>query len=156
MKWATLVSRSTITQRESYPDRVLGNPTTKSVAISSHSHSGTCKGYNFLAGRWCLTLTLWQVSQRATYLATSLHSIPPIGCLEILVHLIPSWMHGISGLMSLSKYLMLQSLGIRHTNHSFVPQHPWSSSVNLGDFSSLLSRFIFLIFSSSSWPFRIS
>jgi hypothetical protein len=53
----------------------------------------------------------------------SLHSVPPVGCLEILVPLIPSWMNGISGLVSLSKYLILQFLDVRHTNSSFVPQH---------------------------------
>jgi hypothetical protein len=79
-----------------------------------------------------------------------LHSVSPIGCLVIMVHLIPSWMNGISGLVSLLKYLMLQSLGIMHTNPSFVSQHPWLSFVNPGDFSSLVSRFIFLIFSSFS------
>jgi hypothetical protein len=53
----------------------------------------------------------------------SLYSIPPTGCLEVLVHLIPSLVNGISGLMSLSKYLTLQFLDVRHTNPSFVPQH---------------------------------
>jgi hypothetical protein len=53
----------------------------------------------------------------------SLYSIPPIGCLEIMVHLIPSWMNGISRLVSLSKYLILQFFDVRHTNPSFVPQH---------------------------------
>jgi hypothetical protein len=53
----------------------------------------------------------------------SLHSVPPIGCLEIMEHLIPSWMNGISGHVGLSKYLILHFLDIRHTNHSFVPQH---------------------------------
>jgi hypothetical protein len=38
----------------------------------------------------------------------SLHSIPPIGGLEIMVHLIPSWINGISILMCLTKYLILQ------------------------------------------------
>jgi hypothetical protein len=52
----------------------------------------------------------------------SLHSVAPIGCLEISVHLIPSRMNGISGLVSLMKYLFLQFLDIRHTNPSFVPQ----------------------------------
>jgi hypothetical protein len=37
----------------------------------------------------------------------SLHTIPPISGLEIMVHLIPSWMNGISGLVSLMKYLIL-------------------------------------------------
>jgi hypothetical protein len=37
----------------------------------------------------------------------SLHSIPPISGLEIVVHLIPSWMNGISRLMRLTKYLIL-------------------------------------------------
>jgi hypothetical protein len=53
----------------------------------------------------------------------SLHSIPPICCLEILVHLIPSWMNEISRLESVSKYLVLQLLDVRHTDPSFVPQH---------------------------------
>jgi hypothetical protein len=30
----------------------------------------------------------------------SLHSIPPISCLEIMVHIIPSWMNGISRLVA--------------------------------------------------------
>jgi hypothetical protein len=53
----------------------------------------------------------------------SLHPIPPIGCLEIMVHLIPSWMNGISGLMSLSKYLIIKLLDVRHSDSSFVPQN---------------------------------
>jgi hypothetical protein len=53
----------------------------------------------------------------------SLNSIPPMGCLEIMVHLIASQVNQISGLVSLSKYLILQFLDVRHTNPSFVPQH---------------------------------
>jgi hypothetical protein len=53
----------------------------------------------------------------------SLHSIPPISVLEIMVHLIPSWMNGISELVSLTKYFILQLLNIRHTDPSFVPQY---------------------------------
>jgi hypothetical protein len=52
-----------------------------------------------------------------------LRTIPPISGLEIMVHLIPSCMNGISGLMSITKYLILQLLDVRHTNPSFVPQH---------------------------------
>jgi hypothetical protein len=50
-------------------------------------------------------------------------SIPSIGCPEIMVNLILSWMNGIRGLVSLSKYLILQFLDVGHTNPSFVPQH---------------------------------
>jgi hypothetical protein len=53
----------------------------------------------------------------------SLHTIPPISGLEIMVHLIPSGMNGISGLVSLMKYLILQLLDARHTNPPLVPQH---------------------------------
>jgi hypothetical protein len=53
----------------------------------------------------------------------SLHSIPPICGLEIMVHLIPSRMNGIGKLMCLMKYLILQSLDARHTNPSLVPQN---------------------------------
>jgi hypothetical protein len=51
------------------------------------------------------------------------HSIPPICGLEILVHLIPSWMNGISRLMYLRKYLILQFLDVMYTNPSLVPQY---------------------------------
>jgi hypothetical protein len=37
----------------------------------------------------------------------SLHTIPLISDIEIMVYLIPSWMNGISGLVSLMKYLIL-------------------------------------------------
>jgi hypothetical protein len=53
----------------------------------------------------------------------SLHSISPIGCLEVLVHLIPSWMNEISGIVSLLKYLILQFLDVRHACNSFAPQY---------------------------------
>jgi hypothetical protein len=53
----------------------------------------------------------------------SLHTIPPISGLKITVHRIPSWMNGISGLMSLMKYLILLLLDVRHTDPSVVPQH---------------------------------
>jgi hypothetical protein len=52
-----------------------------------------------------------------------LHTVPPISGLEIMVHLIPSRLNGISGLVTLTKYLILQLFGIRHTNLPFVPQH---------------------------------
>jgi hypothetical protein len=51
----------------------------------------------------------------------SLHSIPPISDLEIMLHLIPSWMNGISRFMCFRKYLILQFLGVRHTNPSLIP-----------------------------------
>jgi hypothetical protein len=53
----------------------------------------------------------------------SLYSIPPISGLEIMVHLIPSWMNGISKLMRFTKYLILQFFDVRNTNPSLVPQH---------------------------------
>jgi hypothetical protein len=52
-----------------------------------------------------------------------LHTISPISYLEIMVHLIPSWMNEISGLVSLTWYLILQLLDVRHTDPSFVPQY---------------------------------
>jgi hypothetical protein len=52
-----------------------------------------------------------------------LHTIPLISGLEIMVHLIPSWMNGISKLMWFTKYLILQLLDIRHIDPSFVLQH---------------------------------
>jgi hypothetical protein len=52
-----------------------------------------------------------------------LHTIPPKSGLEIMLHLIPFWMNGISGLMSDTKYLILHQLEVRHTDPSFVSQH---------------------------------
>jgi hypothetical protein len=53
----------------------------------------------------------------------SFHTVPPISGLEIMVHLIPSWMNGISRLMCFTKYLRLSFLDVRYTNPSLVPQH---------------------------------
>jgi hypothetical protein len=53
----------------------------------------------------------------------TLHTVPPISGLEIMVQLIPSWMNGISRLVSLTKYLILLPLDVRHTYPAFVPQH---------------------------------
>jgi hypothetical protein len=50
-----------------------------------------------------------------------LHSIPPISGLEIVVHLISSWMNGISRLMPFMKYLILQLLEVRNTNPPLLP-----------------------------------
>jgi hypothetical protein len=52
-----------------------------------------------------------------------LHSIPPISGLEIMIHLIPSGMNGISRVMRFTKYLILQLLDARHTYPPLVPQH---------------------------------
>ena len=43
MKWTDLVNRSTTTHIASYPSIVLGNPTTKSMVIWSHFHSGSSR-----------------------------------------------------------------------------------------------------------------
>jgi hypothetical protein len=51
----------------------------------------------------------------------SLHSIPPISGLEIMVHHIPFWVNGISRLMHLMKYHILQLLDARHTDPPLVP-----------------------------------
>jgi hypothetical protein len=53
----------------------------------------------------------------------TLHFIPTVGCLEIIVHLIFFWMNGISGLVSLIKYLILQFLNVSHINSFFVPPY---------------------------------
>jgi hypothetical protein len=53
----------------------------------------------------------------------SLHTIPPLSGLDIMVHLVPSGMNGISGLVSLMKYFILQFLDVRHANPPLLPQH---------------------------------
>jgi hypothetical protein len=53
----------------------------------------------------------------------SFHIVPLISGLEIMVHLIPFRVNGISRLMCFTEYLILQFLDVRHTNPSLVPQH---------------------------------
>jgi hypothetical protein len=53
----------------------------------------------------------------------SLYFIPPISGLEIMVHLIPSWINGISRLMRFTKYLILQFLNARNTYPPLVPKY---------------------------------
>jgi hypothetical protein len=65
-KWAIFVSRSMITQMESYPFVVLGNTTTKSMLISSHFHVVIGKDCNGPAVFICMALTRLQVSHLAT------------------------------------------------------------------------------------------
>jgi hypothetical protein len=69
-----------------------------------------------------------------------LHTIAPISGLEIMVHLIPSWMNRIKGLMSLTEYLIFHLLDIRYTDLSFIPQ-PSLNRIK-GDFSSLILHLI--------------
>jgi hypothetical protein len=80
----------------------------------------------------------------------SLHTVPPISGLEIMVHLIPSRMNGISGLVSLMKYLILQLPDVRHTNPPLVPKHTFIILQETRCFASLMLRFISWIFSSSN------
>jgi hypothetical protein len=49
------------------------------------------------------------------------HSIPPVGNLEILIHLIASEVNKVSRIMSFSKYEVLDFLDVRYTDSSFVP-----------------------------------
>jgi hypothetical protein len=65
-KWAILVSRSMITQMESKPFAVLGNPTMKSILISSHFHVGIGKDCNGPTALRCMAMTRLQVSHLAT------------------------------------------------------------------------------------------
>jgi hypothetical protein len=53
----------------------------------------------------------------------SLHTIPLTSDLEIMVHLISSGMNRISGLVSVTKYLILQLIDVRHANPPLLPQH---------------------------------
>jgi hypothetical protein len=53
----------------------------------------------------------------------SLHTVSPISGLEIMVHLIPSGMNGISRLMCFTNYLILSFLDVGHINPSLVSQH---------------------------------
>ena len=71
-KWVDLVNLSTITHMKLYPFCVLGNPSTKSIVMCSHFHSGINKGFNNPDGLWCSILTCWQVRHSATNFAISL------------------------------------------------------------------------------------
>jgi hypothetical protein len=121
---ATLASRSTITQRESFsrlsPRQLHGKLHSNLFPLPlgylkglQQSSMSLMLGFDSLSG----------VTKSNLLGNVSLHSVPPIGCLEILVHLIPSWMNGISRIVSLFKYLILQFLDIRHTCNSFVSQY---------------------------------
>jgi hypothetical protein len=53
----------------------------------------------------------------------TLHSIPTVGCLEILIHLVASWVDEVCRIMSFSEYYILAFLDIGYTNPSFVPEY---------------------------------
>ena len=66
MKWADLVNLSIITQIESNFPNVFGRPTTKSIVILSHFHSGMGILWSVLLGLWCSYFTCWQFGHLAT------------------------------------------------------------------------------------------
>jgi hypothetical protein len=157
MKLATFANRSTITQIESYPSWVRGNPTMKSIPISSHFHSGIFKGCSSPAGLWCSAFTLWQVSHNDTYSAMS-HFIPyqqyqVFKSLYILV--LPWWIEYAESWTSRSmSFLWCFRLGthIRFPNHRV----PWLSSEKSLVLLSLINCHISFSFASSNYPFWIS
>jgi hypothetical protein len=65
--------------------------------------------------------SLTSVTKSNILSSVSLHSIPPVSDLDIMVHLIPPWMNGIGRLMRFMKYLILQLLDVGHINPSLVP-----------------------------------
>jgi hypothetical protein len=70
--------------------------------------------------------SLTSVTKSNVFGNVSLHTIPSISGIDTMVHLIPSEMNGISGLLCFIKYLIFQPLDVRHTNPSFVPQHSFN------------------------------
>jgi hypothetical protein len=109
-----------------YPKVTISIPSPRQSHDKIHSYLyplplGYLQGLQDLSGSLMLRLdSLIGVSNSNILSNISLHSILPIGCIEVLVHLIPSWTNGISGIVSLLKYLILQFLNVRHTDPSFV------------------------------------
>jgi hypothetical protein len=68
---AIFVSQSMITQMESYPFTVLGNPTIKSMLISSHFHVGIGKDCNRPVAFMCMALTRLQVPHSVQFQSSS-------------------------------------------------------------------------------------
>jgi hypothetical protein len=156
MKWATFVHQSTITQMESYPTWVRGNPTMKSILISSHFHSRIFKGCSSPAGLWCSAFTLWQVSHNNTYSAMS-HFIPYhqywiFKSLYILILL--GWIEYAESWTSQS---MSSLRCFRLGTHIHFPNHrvPRLSSEKVLVLLSLINCRISFSFVSSNCPFRI-
>jgi hypothetical protein len=53
----------------------------------------------------------------------TLHPVPPVGKLEILIHFISSGVNGVCQIMSFSEYDVLNFLIIRYTNPPLVPKY---------------------------------
>jgi hypothetical protein len=157
MKWATFVKRSTITHIESYSAWVRGNPTIKSILISSHFHSGIFKGCSSPVGLWCSAFTLWQVSHNDTYSTMSrfipYHQYRVFKSLYILV--LPGWIEYAESWASQSmSSLRCFRLGthIRFSNHKV----PWLSFEKSLVLLSLINCLISFNFASSNSPSQIS
>jgi hypothetical protein len=124
MQWAASVSRSTTTQRESYPDWVLGNHMTKSVAISSSLPLRYSQRLQHPNGSLMLGLdTLTGVAKRQ-------HTQQYLSSFRTTNRL--PWDHDTS--YSLlgewnrrscvpHEVFIFQFFDVRHTNPSFVPQY---------------------------------
>jgi hypothetical protein len=157
MKWATFKNRSTITQIESKPDCVVGNPTMKSMLISSHFHWGIFNGCKSPTWLCHSALTLWQLSHSTTYSATT-HFIPYHQYLLLrswYILVLPGWIKEVESWTSCK----INSL-ISFTSGTYMcflyHNVPCSSTLNRGALSCLIYSLIYWILASSSWPFRIS
>jgi hypothetical protein len=143
-----------MTHMESYPSWVRGNPTMKSIPISSHFHFGIFKGCNSPAGLWCSALTCWHVSHNDTYSMISrfmpYHQYLVFGSLYLLVLL--GW---IEYAKSWASQRISSLIGFRLGMHICFPNHkvPLSSSVESLIMFSFMSYRISFSFSSSSWHF---
>jgi hypothetical protein len=67
--------------------------------------------------------SLTRITKCYVFCYVTLHPIPLVGNLEILVHLISSRVNRVCRIMSFSEYDALNFLDIRYTNPSFVPKY---------------------------------
>lgn len=70
MKWLYLLKRSTTTIMTSFPDD-LGNPSMKSMEISSYTQCGVSNGCSNPPGARALLLFFWHITHFSTYAYTS-------------------------------------------------------------------------------------
>jgi hypothetical protein len=129
----------------------MGNPTIKSILISSHFYWDIFNGCKSPTGLWCSALTLWQLSHNATNSATTLfipyHQYMLLRSWYILVLL---WWMEYAESWALRKINSLISFTSGTQMHFLYHSVSYSSTLNLGALFSLICSLISWILASSS------
>jgi len=150
IKWAYLISLSTITQMTFLLEIDRGNPMMRSIEIESHFYVGISNNLSSSTSCWSSSLILWWVRHLSTYSVISLFILSYNKyCFRSVYIFGPPACTLISSIMSFCQYLLFQFIiFVRHTwsiMESWCPIIMYNESRRLS-----LSRFLLIMYNLAS------